>query len=236
MASKSLDWAAKPAVECGAPAHQNFTEEQLREYKEYQAKERAAIEERVKRRAAMEQERRALQAAAADVAAKARAVGGRAATQRRLRALATFGLGVGKPAPCQPCVPQANVTPEKPPSNKHRPQFDEALAALAQRHLSVLSEACSLEGRAARLKADAAAAAAASEEVEAAALARAEAARRRGAHIERVCGPAGRISRGHVIRAACCTTVGRPRRPRAPPGRARHAPAPPPPPPARARC
>ncbi|GBF90834.1 cilia- and flagella-associated protein [Raphidocelis subcapitata] len=106
---------------------QSFTEEQLREYREYQAKEKAAIEERVKRRAAMEQERRALQAAA----------------------------------------------------------FDDALAALAQRRLGVLSETCSLEGRAARLEADAAAAAAASEEEEAAAAALADAARQRGAHIER---------------------------------------------------
>lgn len=49
---------------------QDFTEEQLREYKEYQAKEKAAIEERVKRKVAMEQERRALKAAAEDIATK----------------------------------------------------------------------------------------------------------------------------------------------------------------------
>lgn len=54
---------------------QDFSEEQLREYKEYQAKEKAAIEERVKRRGAMEQERRAARAAAEEVAAKVRAAG-----------------------------------------------------------------------------------------------------------------------------------------------------------------
>jgi hypothetical protein len=60
---------------------QDFSEEQLRDYKEYQAKEKAAIEERVKRRATMEQERRALRVSAEDVVAK---VAGRA--KRRGRA------------------------------------------------------------------------------------------------------------------------------------------------------
>ncbi|KAI8473608.1 MAG: hypothetical protein J3K34DRAFT_518892 [Monoraphidium minutum] len=125
--------AARPGWMNGNP--QDFTEEQLREYKEYAAREKAAIEERVKRAAAMEQERRALRAAAEDVASKAR--------------------------------------------------FDEALAALARRRLDVLAELCSLQGRAARLEADAEAARAASEEAEGAALARAAEARERRAAVEK---------------------------------------------------
>eukprot|EP00775_Hariotina_reticulata_P010178 gene10178-10338_t len=60
--------ASRPAWMSGNPA--DFSEEQLREYKEHCSKEQAAIEDRLKRKAVMETELRTLKATADDIATK----------------------------------------------------------------------------------------------------------------------------------------------------------------------
>lgn len=68
--SSSLIRCVPPTLLLLCTPPQNFTEEQLAQYKEYQAKEKAAVEERVKRKALLETELRTLRGAAEEVVAR----------------------------------------------------------------------------------------------------------------------------------------------------------------------
>lgn len=172
---------------------QEFNEEQLKQYKEYQAKERTAIEERLKRKVVMDTELRTIKASAEDIAAKFdEALAGKC---HLLIVLAYYGYGTCLEA-CQilpSCMMHNGCTSASRlvmhvvfstvlPYVRNGPLLvtqqhavmvvakHVSCTGLAQKRLTVLAEIVALEARVLRLACDVEAVLAASDDVERAAL------------------------------------------------------------------